>query len=196
MDIPNIVTLSRYAGALIFVAACAAGAGAPWSTLVLILLIAVYTTDIVDGELARRRPDRPPTVGQVLDSATDSYTFILVFIALFVAGAIPLITLVVVVAGRALFDLIRFVGFALDHVYAAPIPLSKAKGFVYTCMSCLLYAVHAVPAFAGLDRPAVTASANLLVVASTVLAAAAFLQRHRTYVRSIVSGPARAVVKG
>ncbi|MEV6964073.1 CDP-alcohol phosphatidyltransferase family protein [Hamadaea sp. NPDC051192] len=179
LDLPNLVTATRYPSALVFLLACAAGRPS-WSAATLALLLLTYLTDLLDGFLARRTPGRDPRAGQVMDSAADSYTFVIVFTGLFVAGVVHPITLCAVIGGRAVLDLTRLVGLARGESYLRPTFYTKAKGFVYCSLSIVLYA-KTVPAFAWLGRDPLPVAANTALVLATVAAVGSFLAVHRQH---------------
>ncbi|NUT35964.1 MAG: CDP-alcohol phosphatidyltransferase family protein [Hamadaea sp.] len=179
LDLPNIVTATRYPCALLFLLACAAGRPA-WSAATLGLLILTYLTDLLDGFLARRTPGRDARAGQVMDSAADSYTFVIVFTGLHLAGVVHPLVLCAVIGGRAVLDLTRLVGLARGERYLRPTVYTKTKGFVYCSLSIVLYA-GTVPAFAWLGRDPLPAAANTALVLATVAAVGSFLAVHRRH---------------
>lgn len=179
LDLPNLVTATRYPCALVFLLACAAGRPS-WPAATLGLLILTYLTDLLDGFLARRQPGRDARAGQVMDSAADSYTFVIVFTGLHLADVLHPVTLCVVIGGRAVLDLTRLVGLARGERYLRPTFYTKAKGFVYCSLSIVLFA-GTVPALAWLGRDPLPAAANAALVLATVAAVGSFLAVHRRH---------------
>ncbi|WP_167969216.1 CDP-alcohol phosphatidyltransferase family protein [Lentzea indica] len=178
VDLPNLISLFRYLGATGFAIASLAPSHHFISAAILALLIFTYLSDVLDGYLARRAAGRIAPEGRVIDSAADSYTFIVVFLALLRLDATSEGVLLGIIAARSIFDLTRLIALSRGHEYAAPTSLTKAKGLVYALSSIALYAGFAVPGLSWMVAGPMPALINVAIIAFTILAAGSFLRSH------------------
>jgi phosphatidylglycerophosphate synthase len=155
----------------------------PFRIVALTALIAAFTTDLVDGQLARRREvPRPPLEGTVFDTTADSFTFVLVFGSLVhVNAAVPSV-FVAVLLGRALLDLMRVFSLVRCLPFPTPTRLTKLKGVSYSFLAPVLYSGNVGGILTPLTNSALRAAIQIALVAVTLVAVIHFFGRHRKYV--------------
>jgi len=125
----NQVTLAR----LLLVATLAAvvGIAGRIDVAAVLLVVAIWLTDVVDGPLARL--GRPPGMasrpeGQALDPVVDDFAYAIGFVVLFGEELVPLALLTLVIATRCIFTVIRITGLAMGRPFAKPRVSGKAMG--------------------------------------------------------------------
>lgn len=158
----NLLSLSRGVAALALVAMSLAGA----STLsLLIVAAAMWSTDALDGWVARRawaRGARRRRDGAALDPLMDDVAFLCGFLILLGEGVAPLWFVAGLLVSRVLFALIRTVGLAYEQPFAAPLLVTKLNGAVLAVGQLLLLAHLAFPSsFLGGDALVVVAIATM-----------------------------------
>lgn len=184
-DAANVVTLSRFCGALLFVSLCSG----PQSLRVvaLVVLIGSYITDLADGALARRRKvPRPGLEWKVIDSTVDSYIFVIAFSCLGVLGLVPLALLALVITGRSVLELARVMSVAKGLPYPFPTRLTRIKGIFYCFGSSFLYGIGSIDALSALDIPFVHNVWLVLIAAITVGAVLDFSWRNAACFRAMI----------
>jgi phosphatidylglycerophosphate synthase len=178
VDLPNAVTVFRYAGSVVFVL-CASGP----PLLAFALIAVVYATDLLDGWLARRsRSPRSPTVGRILDSSADSFTFVMAFLALWRVGAAPLWIMMLVALTRAMMDVTRSVAIISKGPYPSPTRLTKFKGIIYSFGTPVMFlAATALSSSNFLNSRPIRATEYAVIVLTTLIACGHFFRRNGHY---------------
>jgi phosphatidylglycerophosphate synthase len=177
LDMPNIITYLRYALATTVAVITFTQVAYHIPIIATMLLFATFGTDVLDGKLARRNSTRFAPEGRVVDSAADSYTFIVVFAALVHIGATSAQVLLLVILTRAIFDLTRFISLACGQQYAAPTLLTKAKGLIYAICTLTLFGGH-VAKVGWLEGAVISVVLNAIVVVATLIALISFMHSH------------------
>jgi len=115
MNVPNLLTASRiFLAVPIALLMYTRGAGAAWAALGLFIL--AMLTDVLDGRLARRVPDRPP-LGNYLDPVADKLLLMSLFIFLADKGVVPAWMVAVLVAREFVVNGVRATvgGYLREH---------------------------------------------------------------------------------
>ncbi len=114
MTLPNLITIGRLLIVPLVVVMIGQG---QWATAFL-LFVAAGASDAVDGFIARRF-DRRSEFGAYLDPLADKALIVSIYVALGIAGALP-ISLVILVVSR---DIMIISGFMLSWLIGKPMPV-------------------------------------------------------------------------
>lgn len=140
MNLPNLLTCSRFVLTVIFAALMPmTGAGAAWTALLVFVIAAL--TDLADGYIARKY-SLVTTFGQIMDPLADKALILTAFFIFACEGIVPL-WMVGLVAGREiLVTLVRFQALITGKVLPAE-SAGKIKAVVQMTVAvlALLYRV-------------------------------------------------------
>ena len=183
MSIPNLITLGRIILVPIVVWAITSGQ----MLAAFALFLAAGISDAVDGFLAKRF-HMTSELGAYLDPLADKALIVSIYVALGIAGALP-ISLVILVVSR---DIMIIAGFMLSWLIGKPMPIrplpvSKANTAAQIVLATLVLAERGFGFDAGLASTIVIA----LVAALTVLSMAFYLAEWLRHMNSIGAGHGR-----
>ncbi len=117
MSLPNLLTASRlFLTVPIVLLMYTPGAGAAWTAFGLFIL--AMLTDVFDGRLAKRDPNRSP-LGNYLDPAADKLLLMSLFIFLADKGVVPAWMVAVLVAREFVVNGVRAAGAVQGQVVGA-----------------------------------------------------------------------------
>ncbi|MGB6543472.1 MAG: CDP-alcohol phosphatidyltransferase family protein [Xanthobacteraceae bacterium] len=180
MSIPNLISLGRIILVPIVV----------WTIILgemrgaFFLFLAAGVSDAVDGFLAKRFR-MASELGAYLDPLADKALIVSIYVALGVAGALP-ISLVILVVSR---DIMIISGFMLSWLVGKPMPIkplpvSKANTVAQIFLATLVLAEHGF----GFDAALVSNIAVGLVAILTLLSIAFYLAEWLRHMNSFGTG--------
>lgn len=184
----NRLSLARLAFVCLL-GAVAAGHPATISWLEVGLIATLWTTDVLDGRLARRGQSlgaAPRADGRALDPVIDDAAYVVGFAVLLAAGIIPLWFLALVAITRSVFTLTRLTGSAQGHSFARPRITGKVKGVALAGGQCALAALAAASELGAPERSALLAA--MTVACAVALADFAYAHR-RVYAEAVRPRP-------
>ena len=167
MSIPNLITLGRIILVPIVVWAITSGA----MRVAFFLFLAAGISDAVDGFLAKRY-HWASELGAYLDPLADKALIVSIYVALGIAGALP-ISLVILVVSR---DIMIISGFMLSWLVGKPmavrpLPVSKVNTVAQIFLATLVLAEQGF----GFDAALVSKVTIVLVAILTLLSVAFYL---------------------
>jgi cardiolipin synthase len=180
LSIPNLITLGRIILAPIVIWAITSGE----MRAAFFLFIAAGISDAVDGFLAKRF-HMTSELGALIDPLADKALIVSIYVALGIAGALPL-SLVILVVSR---DIMIIAGFMLAWLVAKPmpvrpLPVSKLNTVAQILLAALVLAEHGF----GFDANLVSQIAVGLVAALTLLSIAFYLAEWLRHMNTVGAG--------
>jgi cardiolipin synthase (CMP-forming) len=180
LNIPNLITLGRIILVPVVVWAITSGEMLP----AFALFLAAGISDAVDGFLAKRF-HMASELGAYLDPLADKALIVSIYVALGIAGALPL-SLVILVVSR---DIMIISGFMLAWLVGRPmavrpLPVSKANTVAQIFLATLVLAERGFE----FSVPVVASIAIVLVVVLTLLSIAFYLAEWFRHMNSFGSG--------
>ncbi len=180
MSIPNLITLGRIILVPVVV----------WTIILgemraaFFLFLAAGISDAVDGFLAKRFR-MASELGAYLDPLADKALIVSIYVALGIAGALP-ISLVILVVSR---DIMIISGFMLSWLVGKPMPIkplpvSKANTVAQIFLATLVLAEHGF----GFDAALASTIAVGLVAILTLLSVAFYLAEWLRHMNSFGTG--------
>jgi len=180
LSIPNLISLGRIILVPVVV----------WTIILgemrasFFLFLAAGISDAVDGFLAKRF-HMASELGAYLDPLADKALIMSIYVALGVAGALP-ISLVILVVSR---DIMIISGFMLSWLVGKPMPIkplpvSKANTVAQIALAALVLAEHGF----GFDAGVLTAVGVGLVAVLTLLSIAFYLAEWLKHMNSFGTG--------
>jgi phosphatidylglycerophosphate synthase len=173
----NVVTASR------IVMAIALGAlfslHATGRVALLVLVCAIWFSDILDGLLARGATGARAERGAVFDPIADDFAFLAGFACLLSVGLVPLWFLLLALSGRIAFTLMRAMALVRRADYPFPRISSKVMGATYGGGQIALFAYYAFgDSFAPMASPAARSVVIGIMTATSVVALVRFARMH------------------
>ncbi len=180
MSIPNLITLGRIILVPIVVWAIMSGE----MRLAFFLFLVAGISDAVDGFLAKRF-HMASELGAYLDPLADKALIVSIYVALGIAGALP-ISLVILVVSR---DIMIISGFMLSWLVGRPmpvrpLPVSKANTVAQILLATLVLAEHSF----GFDAMLAAKIVIGLVAILTLLSIAFYLAEWLRHMNSFGAG--------
>jgi len=180
LGIPNLITLGRIILVPIVVWAITSGE----MRVAFFLFVAAGISDAVDGFLAKRL-HMTSELGALIDPLADKALIVSIYVALSIAGALP-IPLVILVVSR---DIMIVSGFMLSWVVGKPMPVrphpvSKANTAAQIVLATLVLAEEAFGFDASLAAKVIIA----LVAILTLLSIAFYLAEWLRHMNSVGAG--------
>ena len=180
MSIPNLITLGRIILVPIVVWAITSGE----MPLAFFLFLAAGISDAVDGFLAKRF-HMASELGAYIDPLADKALIVSIYVALGIAGALP-ISLVILVVSR---DIMIISGFMLSWLVGKPmpvrpLPISKANTVAQIVLAALVLAERGL----GFDAGPIPAILIALVAILTLLSIAFYLAEWLRHMNSFGTG--------
>jgi cardiolipin synthase len=180
LGIPNLITLGRIILVPIVVWAITSGE----MRVAFFLFVAAGISDAVDGFLAKRL-HMTSELGALIDPLADKALIVSIYVALGIAGALP-IPLVILVVSR---DIMIVSGFMLSWVVGKPMPVrphpvSKANTAAQIVLATLVLAEEAFGFDASLAAKVIIA----LVAILTLLSIAFYLAEWLRHMNSVGAG--------
>jgi CDP-diacylglycerol--glycerol-3-phosphate 3-phosphatidyltransferase len=186
MNLPNLLTLSRLAAIpVLMVLLIVRFPG--HDELAAALFIVFSFTDILDGQIARRR-GTVSDLGKFLDPLADKLFVLSVLIVLVQEGLVAAWVVVVIFSRELLITILRSVGASQGRVIAAA-PLGKTKTVMQMAAVALLILQRPYPILG----PA-AALAVAIAVVFTIGSGIDYLWRFRHLIRPVDSGGLKAMV--
>jgi len=180
LSIPNLITLGRIILVPIVVWAITSGE----MRAAFLLFLAAGISDAVDGFLAKRL-HMTSELGAYLDPLADKALIVSIYVALGIAGALP-ISLVILVVSR---DIMIISGFMLSWLVGKPmpvrpLPVSKVNTVAQILLATLVLAEQAF----GFDAALVSTIVIGLVAILTLLSIAFYLAEWLRHMNSFGAG--------
>ena len=180
MSIPNLITLGR----IILVPIVVWAIMSEEMRLAFFLFLAAGISDAVDGFLAKRF-HMASELGAYLDPLADKALIVSIYVALGIAGALP-ISLVILVVSR---DIMIISGFMLSWLVGRPmpvrpLPVSKANTVAQILLATLVLAEHSF----GFDAMLASKIVIGLVAILTLLSIAFYLAEWLRHMNSFGAG--------
>jgi cardiolipin synthase len=180
LSIPNLITLGRIILVPIVVWAITSGE----MRAAFFLFVAAGVSDAVDGFIAKRF-DMTSELGALIDPLADKALIVSIYVALGIAGALP-ISLVILVVSR---DIMIVSGFMLSWVIGKPmpvrpLPVSKANTVAQILLATLVLAEQGF----GFDAALASKIVVALVAVLTVLSMAFYLAEWLRHMNSVGAG--------
>ena len=180
LGIPNLITLGRIILVPIVVWAITSGE----MRVAFFLFVAAGISDAVDGFLAKRL-HMTSELGALIDPLADKALIVSIYVALSIAGALP-IPLVILVVSR---DIMIVSGFMLSWVVGKPMPVrphpvSKANTAAQIVLATLVLAEEAF----GFDASLAAKVIIGLVAILTLLSIAFYLAEWLRHMNSVGAG--------
>jgi cardiolipin synthase (CMP-forming) len=180
LSIPNLITLGRIILVPIVVWAITSGE----MRAAFFLFVAAGISDAVDGFLAKRL-HMTSELGALIDPLADKALIVSIYVALSIAGALP-IPLVILVVSR---DIMIISGFMLSWVVGKPMPVrphpvSKANTAAQIVLATLVLAEQAF----GFDASAAAKVIIGLVAILTLLSIGFYLAEWLRHMNSLGAG--------
>jgi cardiolipin synthase (CMP-forming) len=180
VGIPNLITLARIMLVPIVVWAITSGA----MRVAFLLFLAAGISDAVDGFLAKRF-HMASELGAYLDPLADKALIVSIYVALGIAGALP-ISLVILVVSR---DIMIISGFMLSWLIGKPmpvrpLPVSKVNTVAQIFLATLVLAEHGF----GFDAALLSTICIVLVAILTLLSIAFYLAEWLRHMNSLGAG--------
>ena len=180
LNIPNLITLGR----IILVPAVVWAITSGEMLLAFALFLAAGISDAVDGFLAKRF-HMASELGAYLDPLADKALIVSIYVALGIAGALP-ISLVILVVSR---DIMIISGFMLAWLVGRPmpvkpLPVSKANTVAQIVLATLVLAEKSFD----LSLPMLSGAVIVLVAILTLLSIAFYLAEWLSHMNSFGSG--------
>ena len=180
MSIPNLITLGR----IILVPIVVWAIMSEEMRLAFFLFLAAGISDAVDGFLAKRL-HMASELGAYLDPLADKALIVSIYVALGIAGALP-ISLVILVVSR---DIMIISGFMLSWLVGRPmpvrpLPVSKANTVAQILLATLVLAEHSF----GFDAMLASKIVIGLVAILTLLSIAFYLAEWLRHMNSFGAG--------
>jgi cardiolipin synthase (CMP-forming) len=177
LSIPNLITLGRIILVPIVVWAITSGE----MRAAFFLFVAAGISDAVDGFLAKRF-NMASELGAVIDPLADKALIVSIYVALAIAGALP-ISLVILVVSR---DIMIISGFMVSWVVGQPIPVrphpvSKANTAAQIVLATLVLAEKAFAFDAAMAVHILIGLVVLLTLVSMGLYLAEWLRHMNSY---------------
>jgi len=175
LSIPNLITLGRILLVPIVVWAITTGG----MRIAFILFLVAGISDGVDGFLAKHFHMRSE-LGALLDPLADKALIVSIYIALGIAGALP-IALVILVVSR---DIMIVSAFMLSWLVGKPLPVSKANTVAQIVLATLVLAQRGF----GFDFELLSRLLMALVAVLTLLSIAFYLAEWVRHMNSFGAG--------
>jgi len=180
LSIPNLITLGR----IILVPIVVWAIMSEEMRLAFFLFLAAGISDAVDGFLAKRF-HMASELGAYLDPLADKALIVSIYVALGIAGALP-ISLVILVVSR---DIMIISGFMLSWLVGRPmpvrpLPVSKANTVAQILLATLVLAEHSF----GFDAMLASKIVIGLVAILTLLSIAFYLAEWLRHMNSFGAG--------
>jgi cardiolipin synthase (CMP-forming) len=180
LSIPNLITLGRIILAPIVIWAITSGE----MRVAFFLFLAAGISDAVDGFLAKRF-HMTSELGALIDPLADKALIVSIYVALGIAGALP-ISLVILVVSR---DIMIIAGFMLAWLVGKPmpvrpLPVSKLNTVAQILLATLVLAEHGFR----FDANLVSQIAVGLVAILTLLSIAFYLAEWLRHMSSVGAG--------
>jgi len=180
LSIPNLITLGR----IILVPIVVWAIMSEEMRLAFFLFLAAGISDAVDGFLAKRF-HMASELGAYLDPLADKALIVSIYVALGIAGALP-ISLVILVVSR---DIMIISGFMLSWLVGRPmpvrpLPVSKANTVAQILLATLVLAEHSF----GFDTMLLSKIVIGLVAILTLLSIAFYLAEWLRHMNSFGAG--------
>jgi cardiolipin synthase (CMP-forming) len=180
LSIPNLITLGR----IILVPIVVWAIMSEEMRLAFFLFLAAGISDAVDGFLAKRFR-MASELGAYLDPLADKALIVSIYVALGIAGALP-ISLVILVVSR---DIMIISGFMLSWLVGRPmpvrpLPVSKANTVAQILLATLVLAEHSF----GFDAMLLSKIVIGLVAILTLLSIAFYLAEWLRHMNSFGAG--------
>jgi cardiolipin synthase len=180
LSIPNLITLGRIILVPIVVWAITSGE----MRAAFFLFVAAGISDAVDGFLAKRF-NMASELGALIDPLADKALIVSIYVALGIAGVLPL-SLVILVVSR---DIMIISGFMLSWVIGKPmpvrpLPVSKANTAAQIVLATLVLAEQGF----GFDAALASNIVVALVAILTVLSMAFYLAEWLRHMNSVGAG--------
>jgi cardiolipin synthase (CMP-forming) len=183
LSIPNLITLGRIILVPIVVWAITSGE----MRAAFFLFVAAGISDAVDGFIAKRF-NMTSELGALIDPLADKALIVSIYVALGIAGALP-ISLVILVVSR---DIMIIAGFMLSWLIGKPMPIrplpvSKANTAAQIALATLVLAERGF----GFDAALASKIVIALVALLTVLSMAFYLAEWLRHMNSVGAGHGR-----
>ena len=180
LGIPNLITLGRIILVPIVVWAITSGE----MRVAFFLFVAAGISDAVDGFLAKRL-HMTSELGALIDPLADKALIVSIYVALSIAGALPIPLVILVVS----LDIMIVSGFMLSWVVGKPMPVrphpvSKANTAVQIVLATLVLAEEAFGFDASLAAKVIIA----LVAILTLLSIGFYLAEWLRHMNSVGAG--------
>ncbi|MGH0053030.1 MAG: CDP-diacylglycerol--glycerol-3-phosphate 3-phosphatidyltransferase [Sphaerochaetaceae bacterium] len=188
MNIPNKLTVSRLIMAPLFFIAFHLGSwfGPSFQNMASILTIILWAltelTDLLDGQIARRK-NLVTDLGKVMDPFADTFSRLTYFVCLSGAGIMPLWTFILIMWREFSILFVRMLMMGKGKPVAANI-WGKSKAVLYAVSGALGILYIALDNWVG-DSPFMEVLQPVVTVAF-ILAALAAVMSFLTYVRAII----------
>lgn len=188
----NRVTATRFALVVLLALVAALFPGGA-ATLSLALVICVWISDVVDGNLARAggAGAAGSPGGRAFDPAVDDLAYAVGFLVLSVEGLVPIWFVFLVLTVRSVFMAVRIVALAQGEPFPAPRFSGKGMGVALGLGQILLFATSA-GILTALSRSGPHAALLAGMSVAALVALADFVQAHRGVLLGLLSRPGRS----
>ncbi len=181
MSIPNLITLGRILLVPVVIWAIITGE----MRIAFVLFLAAGISDAIDGFLAKRF-HMTSELGAYLDPLADKALIVSIYVALGIAGALPIFLVILVVSRDIMIIGAFLLSWLVDKpMPVRPLPISKVNTVAQILLALLVLAEHSF----GFDAGLIAQLTMALVAVLTLLSIAFYLAGWVRHMNSFDAGP-------